>query len=107
MQKVFYEAAKKKYADKQIALPLHADETTLVNRIFGGYLESTVTCSQCRSKSTRSEPFLDLHLVVPNTACSLYDALDQVLTTEELSGSNQYQCEKFSSILIIISLLYI
>lgn len=67
-------------------------ETSLIHRIFGGYLQSTVTCASCRHVSRTFEAFLDLSLDVKQ-ADSLQAALRLFTAPETLSKSNRYRCE--------------
>eukprot|EP01113_Clastostelium_recurvatum_P037222 TRINITY_DN5411_c0_g1_i5.p1 TRINITY_DN5411_c0_g1~~TRINITY_DN5411_c0_g1_i5.p1 ORF type:complete len:976 (-),score=225.41 TRINITY_DN5411_c0_g1_i5:26-2803(-) len=38
---------------------------TIVKRVFGGVLCSTITCHQCQSQSKVTEPFLDISIPIP------------------------------------------
>jgi hypothetical protein len=39
------------------------EENNLIQKIFGGNLISSVTCSKCKNSSTRSDKFIDISLV--------------------------------------------
>lgn len=67
-------------------------ETSLVHAIFGGYLQSKVTCHTCKHESCVYEPLLDLSLEV-RTAQSVHQALRQFTAAEILSKGNRYRCE--------------
>ncbi len=67
-------------------------ETSLIHRIFGGYLQSTVKCASCQHVSRTFEAFLDLSLDVKH-ADSLQSALKQFTAPETLSKGNKYRCE--------------
>lgn len=67
-------------------------ETTLIHRIFGGYLQSTVTCSSCKHISRTFDQFLDLSLDV-NKSDNLSSAFKVFTTPELLSKGNRYKCE--------------
>lgn len=81
-----------KGAGDPVKLDPRSKETTVVHRIFGGYLQSTVTCSACRHISRTFDQFLDLSLDV-NRADSLQGALKVFTTPELLSKGNRYKCE--------------
>lgn len=67
-------------------------ETSMVHAIFGGYLQSKVTCRSCRHESCVFEPLLDLSLEV-RSAQSLIQAIRQFTAAEVLSKANRYRCE--------------
>lgn len=67
-------------------------ETSLVHSIFGGYLQSKITCHSCRHESCIHEPLLDLSLEV-RQAGSVHQALKQFTAAELLSKGNRYKCE--------------
>ena len=79
-------------ADALKALDARSKETTAIHRIFGGYLQSTVTCSSCRHVSRTFDQFLDLSLDV-NKSDSLPSAFKVFTTPELLSKGNRYKCE--------------
>jgi ubiquitin C-terminal hydrolase len=69
------------------------DETTLLRRIFGGYLRNEVKCTQCGKKSKTYDPFLDLSLEVSNKACnSIADAVREFTRKETLDSQNRWRC---------------
>lgn len=67
-------------------------ETSLVHGIFGGYLQSKVTCHTCHHESCVFEPLLDLSLEVRSSQ-SLNQALRQFTAAEILAKGNRYRCE--------------
>lgn len=85
-------------------------QSTIVSGIFGGELQSEVTCLKCGTVSKKQEPFLDLSLDIPlrvkthskstsrgkaaQKACQLSDCLQRFVTTEVLDESEWYSCEK-------------
>lgn len=75
-----------------VKIDARSKETTAVHRIFGGHLQSTVTCSSCRHVSRTFDQFLDLSLDV-NKADSIAGAMKTFTTPELLSKSNRYKCE--------------
>ncbi|PRP84401.1 peptidase C19 family protein [Planoprotostelium fungivorum] len=68
-------------------------ETSIVHRIFGGYLQSQVKCTVCQYKSNTFDPFLDLSLEIKNCV-SLEKALHAFTSIEVLNGANKYKCSK-------------
>lgn len=78
-------------------LPARVKETTMVHGVFGGYLQSKVTCHSCRAESSVYEPLLDLSLEV-KSAGSVHAALRQFTAPELLTRQNRYRCEACSSL---------
>ena len=75
-----------------VKLDVRSKETTPIHRIFGGHLQSTVTCSSCKHVSRTFDKFLDLSLDV-NKAESISSAFKIFTTPELLSKGNRYKCE--------------
>lgn len=73
-------------------LDARSKETTPVHRIFGGYLQSTVTCSSCNHVSRTFDHFLDLSLDI-NKCDSVHAALKLFTAPELLCKGNRYKCE--------------
>uniref|UniRef100_A0A1D1Y437 ubiquitinyl hydrolase 1 n=1 Tax=Anthurium amnicola TaxID=1678845 RepID=A0A1D1Y437_9ARAE len=71
-----------------------AEETTLIQLIFGGYLRSKIKCMKCQNKSERSERMMDLTVEIDGNVRSLEEALARFTTTEILDGENKYQCNR-------------
>ncbi|CAG0886728.1 unnamed protein product [Cyprideis torosa] len=69
-------------------------ETTPVNQIFGGYMQSKVTCHGCNTHSNTYDHFQDLHLNV-NGKHTLDEALRAYFRKEEigLDECNKYSCD--------------
>eukprot|EP01116_Phalansterium_solitarium_P013976 TRINITY_DN31453_c0_g1_i1.p1 TRINITY_DN31453_c0_g1~~TRINITY_DN31453_c0_g1_i1.p1 ORF type:complete len:920 (+),score=284.56 TRINITY_DN31453_c0_g1_i1:25-2784(+) len=66
-------------------------ETTVVHRIFGGYLQSQVQCLACRYESNTFECFLDLSLEIKG--CETVErALQHFCKVESLDHDNKYMC---------------
>jgi ubiquitin C-terminal hydrolase len=78
--------------NETVKLDPRSKETTVIHRIFGGYLQSTVTCSSCRHVSRTFDQFLDLSLDV-NKSETLSSAFKVFTTPELLSKGNRYKCE--------------
>lgn len=72
---------------------LDNSKETIVNKIFGGYLCSQVTCKQCKAESNTYDPFLDLSLDVKNVP-SILIALQKFVQPETLDIDNAYNCTK-------------
>ncbi|KAI8322346.1 cysteine proteinase [Martensiomyces pterosporus] len=72
-------------------------ETTLVHRIFGGYLQSQVTCSRCHHDSNTFDPLLDISLDI-QSGNSISKALRSFTRPEHLGKGNRYKCEKCSKL---------
>lgn len=72
-------------------------ETSMVHAIFGGYLQSKVTCHTCKHESCVYEPLLDLSLEV-RQAQSVHQALRQFTAAEILSKGNRYRCESCNNL---------
>lgn len=70
-----------------------SEKGTDVHRVFGGVLQSRVTCSNCKHVSVTTEPFLDLSLEIARVN-SLERAMGKFTAEEVLDGDNKYRCEK-------------
>eukprot|EP00882_Tetradesmus_deserticola_P013059 GHRQ01013851.1.p3 GENE.GHRQ01013851.1~~GHRQ01013851.1.p3 ORF type:complete len:157 (+),score=66.31 GHRQ01013851.1:1388-1858(+) len=64
---------------------------TLVNALFGGILQSQVTCLSCRHVSATYDPCMDLSLELGGCS-SVEDALRRFTAVERLDGDNKYRC---------------
>jgi len=67
-------------------------ETSVVHRIFGGYLRSQVKCLHCKYESNTYDSCLHMSLEI-SAGRSVYRALRQFTLSERLSGANKYFCE--------------
>ncbi|XP_010259741.1 PREDICTED: uncharacterized protein LOC104599075 [Nelumbo nucifera] len=74
-------------------LPPSSQETTLIQHIFGGHLQSEVICTQCNKISNRCENMMDLTVEIHGDATSLEECLDQFTVKEWLDGENMYKCD--------------
>ncbi|XP_077212938.1 ubiquitin-specific protease 16 [Tasmannia lanceolata] len=74
-----------------------AEETTLIQLIFGGYLRSKIKCMKCLGKSERRERMMDLTVEIDGDIGTLEEALAQFTATEILDGDNKYQCGRCKS----------
>ncbi|KAK9765736.1 hypothetical protein K7432_005701 [Basidiobolus ranarum] len=68
-------------------------ETTLVHKIFGGYLQSQVKCLSCGYESNTFDPMLDVSLEIRNCS-SIEKAFSLFTKPEMLTKDNRYKCEK-------------
>ena len=65
---------------------------TLVSHMFGGVLQSKVTCGRCGAESNTLDPFQDLSLELLGCT-SVTAALHKFTAPEALAGANAYKCE--------------
>ncbi|MED6176688.1 Ubiquitin carboxyl-terminal hydrolase 19 [Stylosanthes scabra] len=75
------------------AVPPNLQETTLIQHIFGGHLQSEVFCTKCEKKSDQYENMMDLTVEIHGDAASLEECLDQFTAKEWLHGENMYKCD--------------
>lgn len=68
-------------------------ETTLIQHIFGGRLQSQVQCTACGMVSNRYENMMDLTVEIHGDADSLEECLDKFTAVEWLDGDNKYKCD--------------
>lgn len=71
-----------------------------IDDIFGGLLQSTLTCRTCARTSHTFEPFLGLAVPIPSTSStsvSVADCLRAFVEPEELAGEDSYKCESCKS----------
>ncbi|KAA8525814.1 hypothetical protein F0562_007669 [Nyssa sinensis] len=70
-----------------------SQETTLVQHIFGGHLQSQVICTKCNNISNQYENMMDLTVEIQGDAASLEECLEQFTVRERLHGDNMYKCD--------------
>ncbi|ESQ46454.1 hypothetical protein EUTSA_v10000088mg [Eutrema salsugineum] len=75
-------------------VPPRAQETTLIQYIFGGILQSQVQCTVCSNVSDQYENMMDLTVEIHGDAVSLEECLDQFTAKEWLQGDNLYKCDR-------------
>ncbi|KAG6591506.1 Ubiquitin carboxyl-terminal hydrolase 19, partial [Cucurbita argyrosperma subsp. sororia] len=68
-------------------------ETTIIQHIFGGQLQSQVICTNCEIVSNQLENMMDLTVEIHGDAASLEECLDQFTKVEWLHGDNMYKCD--------------
>lgn len=76
-------------------VPPRSQETTLVQYIFGGLLQSQVQCTVCNNVSEQYENMMDLTVEIHGDAVSLEECLDQFTAKEWLQGDNMYKCDRY------------
>ena len=64
--------------ESEAAIPT-SDFVSLVHKVFGGKLQTTYQCSNCKSISLHKEGFTDLHLAFPEKKSS---------NSQDLEGSS-------------------
>ena len=80
------------------------NKVSLVQKVFGGKLQTTYQCSNCKSISLHKEAFTDLHLAVPpktkelTTDLNVQKLVDNYLKPEVLDSENQYHCDQCSNL---------
>ncbi|XVE97287.1 hypothetical protein REPUB_Repub03eG0006700 [Reevesia pubescens] len=75
------------------AVDRSSQETTLIQHIFGGHLQSQVICTNCNKISNQYENMMDLTVEIHGDASSLEECLDQFTVQEWLHGENMYKCD--------------
>ncbi|KAJ1260174.1 hypothetical protein BS78_10G212400 [Paspalum vaginatum] len=75
------------------AVDLSTQETTIIQHIFGGRLQSQVQCTTCGMVSKRYDNMMDLTVEIQGDAESLEKCLDQFTAIEWLDGDNKYKCD--------------
>lgn len=76
------------------AVDQRTQETTFIQHIFGGHLQSQVRCMQCQQDSFKYENMMDLAVEIQGNVESLEDALAQFTNHEWLDGENKYKCDR-------------
>jgi len=68
-------------------------ETSLICRIFGGYLQNHLKCPQCPYSSRTYNHFQDLSLEISGQINSVEEALSEYSRPEKLGTGNEWACE--------------
>ncbi|XP_046401306.1 ubiquitin carboxyl-terminal hydrolase 3-like isoform X2 [Ischnura elegans] len=86
--------------------------SSIVSSVFGGTLQSEVSCLNCSMESKKHDPFLDLSLDIPDKfligkkskeneeavpPCHVSDCLSSFIDVEELAESELYYCNNCKS----------
>lgn len=82
---------------------------TVIQKLFGGRLKIEYKCLECMTQSTNIDNFFDLQISFPHTmnesptvtvpnGLSTQSLIDTYFTTEQMTGDNQYFCEKCKSL---------
>lgn len=70
---------------------------SLIVDLFQGQVKSTCSCRQCPHTNIRFEPFMYLSVPISDSCRSVEDCLKLYLSEEDLTGDNQWYCEKCKS----------
>ncbi|KAK4786071.1 hypothetical protein SAY86_002760 [Trapa natans] len=70
-----------------------SQETTFVQHIFGGQLQSQVMCENCDKVSNQYENMMDLTVEIHGNVVSLEECLEKFTAKEWLHGDNMYKCD--------------
>lgn len=85
---------------------------SLVTSMFGGTLQSCVTCLNCKQTSKKHDPFLDISVDIPQIytgplrkskdgeklpVCHIHDCLQKFVEREELGDSERFFCNSCKS----------
>jgi len=78
------------------------EQANMIKQLYEGTYVDYVKCMNCSHESSREDKFLDLSLTVKNIFDKIYNdsvekALESYIRPEELTGENQYFCEKCNS----------
>lgn len=68
--------------------------TTLISRIFGGYLRNELTCSKCKYQSRSYNHFHDLCLDIQYNVSNIMHSFNIFTKPEVLGRGNEWFCEK-------------
>jgi len=86
--------------------------SSIVTSVFGGSLQSCVTCLTCKHTSKKNDPFLDLSIDIPQIytgpsrkskdkeilpVCHIHDCLQKFVEREELDDSERFFCNSCKS----------
>lgn len=88
-------------------IPARAQETTLIQHIFGGHLQSQVKCTKCNNVSNQFENMMDLTVEIQGDVASLEECLDQFTIMERLHGDNMYKCDRCNDYVLALKRLTI
>jgi len=72
---------------------LEREKSFLID-LLQGQQRSSVTCQQCGYMSRKFEPFMHISIPVEKTMSCITDGISKYLEEEDLSGDEQWYCEK-------------
>jgi ubiquitin carboxyl-terminal hydrolase 36/42 len=70
-----------------------AAETTVMSRVFGGYLCNVLKCLKCKYTSRTYNHFQDLSVDVTHGIRSVSDAIGAFVKPEKLGHGNEWHCD--------------
>lgn len=73
-------------------IPLSIQNTSPIYSILSGWLQNTIHCLQCNTKTNTYEQFLDLSLEITSST-SILQSLQQFTSIESLYDKNAYACD--------------
>jgi ubiquitin carboxyl-terminal hydrolase 36/42 len=68
-------------------------ETTMISRVFGGYLRNELKCQSCNYSSKTYNHFQDLSLDVYQGISSIQSAISAFIRPEKLGVGNEWKCD--------------
>jgi len=72
--------------------PNNEIEDNIIQKIFGGNLNSSVVCTKCGVVSKKLDNFLDISLHIHNSE-NIEKCFENFCKSEHLNGNNKYFCE--------------
>ncbi|NXW76200.1 UBP42 hydrolase, partial [Hirundo rustica] len=74
-------------------LDISSQETTIVQRIFRGFMKSRITCLSCQAVADSYKAFLDVSLDI-RAASSLVTVLEDCMAPKQLDQKEHFRCGK-------------
>ena len=71
---------------------LPVEQSELVRDVFGGEYGNEIISKECKHRSSRKEPWLNLSVEIPKKKSSLVESLNLLFEPEKLEGDNKYLC---------------
>lgn len=66
----------------------------LINKLFEGHIQKSITCLHVPYKSTKRDAYMDIFLDVRGCK-NIYDSFDRLTAKERMEGDNQYNAEGY------------
>ena len=66
----------------------------VINRLFEGHIQKSITCLNVPYKSTKRDAYMDVFLDVRGCK-DIYDSFDRLTAKERMDGANQYNAEGY------------